>query len=194
MYDMYLGAAFCKLAMLLLGSRVLYSSVPFERNLLDMSITLILQVVEQCRNLPSTGLEILDAASIAEEFADLFPEAAEAVLETCTSELQQRLTAPEHFIQFATEHSTDAARSGTAFRLLARLKKEEGPCDPERVPLKVKDAKQIKEKKCEKVINCESGSPPRPGTLCSYCRQEPCLDRQPVMGDTWLPAPNCSGR
>ena len=162
-----------------------------------MSLTLTSQVVEECRNLPSTGLEILDAASIAEEFADLFPQAAEAVLETCTEELQQRLTAPEHFIQFATEHCTDPARSGTAFRLLARLKKEEGPrdahCALDVTPSKVTDVKLRKGKKCEEIINCESASPPRPDSLCSNCGQEPCLDRQPVM-DTGKVTPGCQLR
>ena len=143
-----------------------------------------MQVVEECRSFPSTVQEILDAASIAEEFQDLFPKAAEAVLETCTSELQQRLTAPQHFIQFASEHSTDPVRSGTAFRLLARLKKEEGPriapYTSGVTPSKVKESKQVKEIKCKEIINCENSSPQKTGTLCSNCSQDPCLDRQSV--------------
>ena len=78
-------------------------------------------VVAQCRSLHLMGSDFLDATPDAERFQDHFPKAAEAVIENCTSELLWRLTTSEDFIQFASQHSSDQAKSGTAFRLMARL-------------------------------------------------------------------------
>ena len=154
------------------------------------------KVVEECKVFPSTGLEILDAASIAKEFQDIFPQAAEAVLEICTSELQQRLTAPEHFIQFASEHSTNPARSVTAFRLLARLKKEKGhrdaPCTSVVTPTLVKDSNQMQGNQ-SRGINLKNLSDVKTVTLCSNCQQMPSLDGHIVEGENWMPATDCPG-
>ena len=116
------------------------------------------------------------------------------------SELQQRLTAPQHFIQFASEHSTDPARSVIAFRLLARLKKEKGQRDTPYTsvvtPTLVKDSKQMKGNKSKK-INFDNPFDVKTGSFCSNCQQVPCSDGHTVIGQResgdWVPAAHCTG-
>ena len=77
------------------------------------------QVVAGCAGLPVAGEEV-EAAAAAEEFAELFPRAAEAVLEACSSSLACSLTSSSDLAMFAARCS-ESSRGPTALRLLARL-------------------------------------------------------------------------
>ena len=128
-------------------------------------------VVAQCRSLPLMSSDVLDAATDAERFQDLFPKAAEAVLENCTSELQRRLTKPEDFIQFASQHSLDQVKSGTVFRLMARLK-----ALPNVIVEKTDKGEQKLQKKMPTFDKIEANI----SQTCSNCHQVPCLCGQSV--------------
>jgi len=79
------------------------------------------EVVAGCAGLPVAGEEV-EAASAAEEFMELFPRAAGAVMEACTSSLASSLLSPSDVAMFAARCS-ESSMGPTALRLLDRVQR-----------------------------------------------------------------------
>ena len=93
------------------------------------------KIVKHLESFPLAQDEVMETARTAEQFLTVFPEAAEALLSSCTSVLGSRLLATEDFIQFAGHLSSQPEYGALGVKLMARLQRKAGGRNEDDKPL-----------------------------------------------------------